>query len=113
MSSEALLAAQKREMQRLSEHLRESVMPLWQRQLTHPFVVALGQGSLSPANFEFYIRQDALFLDELTKTFGYAVTRTKYHAEMVQLGTYLLDTLQVEAALHRRYGEYIAIATSE
>ena len=61
-----------------SERLREGVLPLWQRQLEHPFVVALGNGSLPRANFEFYIRQDALFLDELTKTFAYAATRTSY-----------------------------------
>ena len=53
-----------------SERLRESVLPLWQRQIQHPFVVALGNGSLPQTNFQFYICQDALFLDVLTKTFG-------------------------------------------
>jgi thiaminase/transcriptional activator TenA len=47
---------------KLSERLREHVLRLWQRQREHPFVVALGNGSLPRANFEFYIRQDALFL---------------------------------------------------
>jgi thiaminase len=58
---------------KLSERLRAHVLPLWQRQREHPFVVALGNGSLPRANFEFYIRQDALFLDELTKTFAYEI----------------------------------------
>jgi thiaminase/transcriptional activator TenA len=97
----------------LSERLRDGVQPLWDRQLHHPFVVALGDGTLPRSNFEFYIRQDALFLDELTKTFGYAVTRASDHAAMVQLGTYLLDTLQVEAALHRRYGERFGLTPAE
>jgi thiaminase (transcriptional activator TenA) len=97
----------------LSERLRDAVRPLWERQFHHPFVVALGDGSLSRSNFEFYIRQDALFLDELTKTFGYAVTRSSDHAEMLQLGTYLLDTLQVEAALHRSYGERFGLTPTE
>src|SRR5207237_7195543 len=83
--------------QKLSECLREHVLPLWQRQLEHPFVVALGNGSLPRANFEFYIRQDALFLDELTKAFAYAVTKTTDHDEMERLGTYALNTLLVEA----------------
>jgi thiaminase/transcriptional activator TenA len=97
----------------LSERLRDAVQPLWDRQLQHPFVVALGDGSLPRRNFEFYIRQDALFLDELTKTFAYAVTRSRDQAEMVQLGTYLLDTLQVEAALHRSYGERFGLTPAE
>ncbi|HEU5375698.1 MAG TPA: thiaminase II [Ktedonobacteraceae bacterium] len=113
MSSEAVPVARAREMQGLSTRLREHVLPLWQRQLNHPFVAALGQGTLPQANFAFYIRQDALFLDELTKTFAYAVTKSRDYAEMVQLGTYLLDTLQVEAALHRRYAERFGLTLAE
>jgi thiaminase/transcriptional activator TenA len=85
--------------------LREHVLPLWQRQREHPFVVALGDGSLPHANFEFYIRQDALFLDVLTKCFAFAVTKTNDHATMEQLGNLLLNTLLVEKDLHHRYGE--------
>jgi thiaminase/transcriptional activator TenA len=89
----------------LSARLRASVLPLWRRQAEHPFVVALGDGSLPRANFEFYIRQDALFLDVLAKCFAYAATRSDDHAEMEQFGRLLLNTLLVEQELHRRYGE--------
>ncbi len=98
---------------KLSERLREHMLPLWQRQREHPFVVALGNGSLPRANFEFYIRQDALFLDELTKTFAYAVTKTADHDEMEQLGKYVLNTLLVEAELHRRYGQRFGLTPNE
>ncbi|HZS79555.1 MAG TPA: thiaminase II [Ktedonobacteraceae bacterium] len=98
---------------KLSDHLREQVLPLWQKQLAHPFVVGLGNGSLPQANFEFYIRQDALFLDELTKTFAYAVTKTTNHDEMEQLGQYILNTLLVEAELHRRYAERFGLTPEE
>ncbi|GAC1393471.1 MAG: thiaminase II [Ktedonobacteraceae bacterium] len=97
----------------LSERLRQSVLSLWERQRTHPFVVALGNGSLPRANFEFYIRQDALFLDVLTKTFAYAVGKTTDHDEMEQFGKYLLNTLLVEADLHRRYGERFGLTPAE
>ena len=89
----------------LTERMRAHVWPLWQRQFTHPFVVALGAGSLPEVNFEFYIRQDALFLDVLTKAFAYAVSKSDDHDEMEQFGKYILNTLLVEADLHRRYGE--------
>ena len=95
MTTETIAVTQRAERQGLSERLRQSVLALWQRQLSHPFVVALGNGSLPRANFEFYIRQDALFLDVLTKTFAYAVTKTTNHDEMEQFGTYVLDTLLV------------------
>jgi len=99
--------------QGLSERLRVGVFSLWERQLHQPFVVALGDGSLAHDKFEFYIRQDALFLDVLTKTFGYAVTKTNDHEEMEQFGKLLLNTLLVEEELHRRYGERFGLTASE
>src|SRR5260221_7500436 len=113
MPFEATPTASETGRQRLSERLRDSVLPLWQRQLEHPFVVALGNGSLARANFEFYIRQDALFLDELTKTFAYAATKTSDHAEMEQFGKLFLNTLLVEASLHQRYGERFGLTPTE
>lgn len=98
---------------RLSERLRTSALPLWQRQFEHPFVVALGNGSLPTANFAFYIRQDALFLDVLTKTFASAIGKTDDHEEMEQFGKYILDTLLVEADLHRRYGERFGLTPAQ
>lgn len=97
----------------LSERLRESVRPLWNRQLAHPFVVTLGNGSLPRANFEFFIRQDARFLDELTKTFAYAATKTDNHDEVEQSGKFLLNTLLVESELHRSYGERFGLTPEE
>ena len=97
----------------LSTRLRQGVHRLWESQLTHPFVVALGDGSLPRANFEFYIRQDARFLDELTKTFGYAVTKTTDHDEMEQFGKFLLQTLLVEAELHRNYGKRFGLTPEQ
>jgi thiaminase (transcriptional activator TenA) len=113
MSLETVPNTAEADRQTLSERLRLSALPLWQRQFQHPFVVALGNGSLPRANFEFYIRQDALFLDELTKTFAYAATKTSDHAEMEQFGKLLLNTLLVEAGLHQRYGERFGLTPTQ
>ncbi len=113
MSSAALSLQREAFPTAFSERLRVSVLPLWQRQFTHPFVVALGDGSLPRANFEFYIRQDALFLDVLTKTFAYAIGKTDDHSEMEQFGKYVLNTLLVEADLHQRYGERFGLTRDE
>lgn len=113
MASVAFSARMETAGQPLSERLRESVRSLWQSQFEHPFVQALGNGSLPTANFAFYICQDALFLDVLTKTFAYAVTKADEHDEMQQLGQYVLNTLLVEADLHRRYGERFGLTPAE
>ena len=107
MSSETIASAG------MSNRLRQSVLALWEGQREHPFVAALGDGSLPRANFEFYIRQDALFLDVLAKCFAYAFTRTSDHAEMEHFGKFQLDTLMVEAALHRQYAQRFGLTPDE
>ncbi|MEK6631843.1 MAG: thiaminase II, partial [Nitrospirota bacterium] len=45
-----------------TNHLRQLAQPIWDAQLTHPFVVALGNGTLPERKFKYYILQDARFL---------------------------------------------------
>ena len=97
----------------LSTRLRAHILPFWQSHVRHPFVSALGDGSLSQANFAFYICQDALFLDTLAKTFAYAATKTNDPAELLRFGQLLLHTLQVEEDLHRSYAKCFGISSAE
>jgi thiaminase len=78
----------------LTASLVGNVRPIWDRQLQHPFVQALGDGTLPRENFEFYILQDALFLDTLARTFGYAATLTPDRSEMERYGELLLGTIR-------------------
>jgi thiaminase/transcriptional activator TenA len=97
----------------LTARLRDAAQPLWDRQREHPFVVALGAGTLPRENFEFYIRQDARFLDDLTKVFAYAVTRSREHEDMEQFGRLLLNTLVVERALHSQYAQRFGLTPEQ
>ena len=87
-----------------TQRLYKSVSSIWFEQMRHPFVEALGEGTLPQSRFEYYIKQDALFLRELTKSFAYATTRTDDPGEMQRFGELLLDTLLGERALHQSYG---------
>src|SRR4029077_3798018 len=53
-----------------SDHLRKVAQPIWDAQLTHPFVVALGKGTLPERKFQYYILQDARFLGDLARVFA-------------------------------------------
>ena len=53
-----------------SDHLRKLAQPIWHTQLTHPFVVALGKGTLPERKFKYYILQDARFLGDLSRVFA-------------------------------------------
>jgi thiaminase/transcriptional activator TenA len=48
----------------LSDELREGVGPLWERVVTHPFVIELGEDTLPPEIFNAYFDQDYLFLKD-------------------------------------------------
>ena len=58
-----------------SEHLRQLAAPIWNAQLSHPFVIALGKGTLSRQRFQYYILQDARYLEELAKVFAAGAAR--------------------------------------
>lgn len=96
-----------------TDELWEAIGPLLARQLAHPFVRALGDGTLPRETFEFYIRQDARYLDEFAKTFAFAATRTNDHAEMERFGELLIDTIRVERALHAEYATRFGLTSAE
>ena len=58
-----------------SDHLRKLAQPMWNAQLTHPFVVALGKGTLPERKFKYYILQDARFLGDLARVFSAGAMR--------------------------------------
>src|SRR5436305_408105 len=97
----------------LTASLVSKVRPIWDQQFQHPFVQALGDGSLPRDNFEFYIRQDALFLDALAKTFGYATTLTPHRSEMERFGALVLGTIRDEQALHRTYAARFGLTAEQ
>jgi thiaminase (transcriptional activator TenA) len=96
-----------------TDELWDAIQPLLAKQLAHPFVRSLGDGTLPRENFEFYIRQDARYLDEFAKTFAFAATRTSDHAEMERFGELLINTVRVERSLHAQYGDQFGLTPAE
>ncbi len=94
-------------------HLYETAGPIWAAQLEHPFVKALGAGSLPRANFEFYIRQDARFLEELARMFAYGAIKSHRPDILEQMGNFLLDTIRVERELHQGFAREFGLTLEE
>jgi thiaminase (transcriptional activator TenA) len=88
-----------------SDHLRQLVAPIWEAQLRHPFVTALGKGTLPQRKFRYYILQDARYLEELARIFAMGAQRaatletTRHFAKLAE------DTIVVERSLHETYGK--------
>jgi len=81
--------------------LHEAAAPLRARIQTHPFVLGLGDGSLPGDRYDFYLRQDYLFLIQYCRVLALAVARADDLATAARLADVLNVTLNTEMDLHR------------
>lgn len=88
-----------------SNRLRTLARPIWDAQLTHPFVIALGNGTLPEQKFKYYILQDARFLGELARVFAAGAVRAPDAESALQFNKLAEDTIVVERSLHENYGK--------
>ncbi len=85
------------------DELMEKSRGIWEREKEHPFVLALGAGSLDDDRFRFYLEQDYLFLIQYAKVFAQAATRSSDLDTMAYFARLCSDTLNEEMELHRSY----------
>ena len=88
-----------------SNHLRQRAKPIWDAQLVHPFVVALGNGTLAERKFKYYILQDARFLGVLARVFSAGALRAPDADSALRFNKLAQDTIVVERSLHESYGQ--------
>ncbi len=85
---------------------------IWRRELEHPFVRGLGDGTLPVDRFRFYLEQDYLFLIEYCRVFALASAKAADLPTMNLFAGLLSDTLNTEMQLHRDYCRRLGIAES-
>jgi thiaminase/transcriptional activator TenA len=88
-----------------SEQLRKKTETIWQAQLTHPFVVALGNGTLPERKFKYYILQDARFLGDLARIFAAGAQRAPDAESGLRFAKLVEETIVTERGLHESYGK--------
>jgi thiaminase/transcriptional activator TenA len=88
---------------RFSEQLRRTADPIWRAQHAHPFVRGIGDGTLDPDRFRFYVRQDYLFLIEYGRVVALACARAPRLELMEPFADLVRSTLRTELELHRAY----------
>src|ERR1700744_3781676 len=68
-----------------------------------PFNRELAAGTLARETFQFYIVQDALYLDQYARALAIAGARGPDSATLRAFGHYAIEAIAVEQALHERY----------
>ena len=85
-----------------SDQLRHANRVLWERMVTHPFVIELGEGTLPIEKFRRYFHQDYLFLKTLAKVAALAVTKSPTLEAAQPFSPFLSTILNAENAIFAR-----------
>ncbi len=83
------------------DELRAVSETIWAKEMEHPFVRGIADGSLPPERFRFYLEQDYLFLIDYAKVFALGVLKSPDLATQAEFAKLCAETLGVEMELHR------------
>ena len=101
-------------MEKFSETLKNSSSEIWyQSHEDHPFVRSIGDGSLSLERFQYFMKQDYVFLIEYCKVISLAVSKSVDLEIMTKWSDLLNETLNVEMDLHRTFCRDFGISEEE
>ena len=84
------------------DELRNGSESLWQDIFEHPFVRGIGEGNLSHDRYEFFLKQDYLYLIDFSRVFALASAKAHHLQDMGYFATLLDATLNMEMELHRK-----------
>ncbi len=83
-----------------SDELRRMCADIWDKEHAHPFVSGIGDGTLDLAKFQYYMRQDYLFLIDYCRVISLAAAKAERLDDMGWFARLLHETLNTEMALH-------------
>ncbi len=86
----------------LTDELKFGAAPLWNKVLTHPFVVEMGDGTLPPEKFRFYFIQDYVFVNDLAKVVSLAISKAPDFGAANKLSQFLQAIVTSEENLFQR-----------
>lgn len=82
--------------------IRQRTDHLWNAIFEHPFVRGLGDGTLPRDSYEFYLKQDYVYLIDFSRVLAIASAKAQHLPDMSRFAEFLNMTLNVEMDLHRR-----------
>ena len=100
-------------MNELSSYLKEINIEKWRiANYEHPFVLGIGDGSLKLNKFQYYLKQDYVFLINYCKVLALAASKSSSENMMKRWVGLLNETLNSEMDLHRNFCSDYGIAIS-
>ena len=99
--------------QSVSERLRQAAAPIWEKCLRHPFVTAIGDGTLGVEKFQYFMLQDYLYLFDYAKVFALGVVKAQGRALMQTFAKNVDAILGGEMNIHRAYMKRLGITEEQ
>ena len=100
-------------MTEFSDLLRDRASAIWELEHRHPFVVELGNGTLPLEKFQWYMKQDYLFLIDFSRVIAMAVAKADTLEDMGWFARLLHETLNTEMALHVSFCKDFGISEAD
>jgi thiaminase (transcriptional activator TenA) len=96
-----------------TDRLRRRVASIWDAQHQHPFVRGIGDGTLSLDRFQFWLRQDYVFLIDYARLLALAAARSPDLNTISKFAALLHETVYTEMSLHRACAAEFGISRHE
>lgn len=96
-----------------ADEIELRALPIRRAILDHPFVTAVGNGTLEVERFKHYVLQDYVYLIDYSRVLAMASARAQDLDTMGWFARLLDETLNVEMDLHRGYCAEFDITTVE
>lgn len=86
--------------------LWKDIAPIYEAILAHPFNQELTRGNLTKERFEFYIKQDSLYLMDFAKALSVIAAKSEGAARIVDFIKFAEGAIVAERGLHEFYLEF-------
>jgi thiaminase (transcriptional activator TenA) len=96
-----------------TDELYEAARGVWDRQLAHPFVRGIAEGTLEVEVFKRWVLQDYLYLKEFARVFAWAAAKADRLESMSWYAAVLNLTLNTEMELHRQYAARFGLTPAD
>ena len=96
-----------------SAHVRKKTDAVWEAIFQHPYVQALGDGSLPERKFRYWLHQDYLYLKDYARVFAYGATKAPDLETMGWFAKLFDGIVNFEMDGHRRYAKSFGVDLDE
>ena len=96
-----------------TDDIRSTADDLWDDIVAHPMVSQLGDGTLETAPFEYWVRQDYVYLIDYARVFAHGAASAPTLGHMGTFAELLHETIDTEMDLHRAYAAEFGITEAE